>query len=144
MIHQSRDTSATRSVIFAAALIVSAFIAPSASAQLRTGMLLEDAGFKMREANTPQKMERLRSLTPHKLIARKKNGVPYYLYADPDDCKCLFIGDQIAFENYRAMPAQPLQPYDVGRSRNPVVSDMVDEMDRDGALNEDDMIDPGY
>ncbi len=49
------------------------------------------------EANTPQKMERLRSLTPHKLIARQKNGVPYYLYADPDDCKCLFIGDKIAF-----------------------------------------------
>ena len=127
------------------AAMVSAIImlcAWAASAQRATGMLLEDAGFKMREANTPQKLERLRSLTPHKLIARQKNGVPYYLYADPDDCKCLFIGDKIAFENYRAMPAQPLQPYDVGRGRNPVVSDMVDEMDRDGSLDQDDMIDP--
>ena len=114
-----------------------------AMAQRATGMLLEDAGFKMREANTPQRMERLRSLTPHKLIARQKNGVPYYLYADPDDCKCLFVGDKIAFENYRAMPPQPLQPYDVGRGRNPVVSEMVDEMDRDGSLDQDDMIDPG-
>lgn len=126
----------------AAALAV--LCATPASAQLAAGQRLEDAGFKMREANSPQKMERLRSLTPHKLIARQKNGVPYYLYADPDYCKCLFIGDKLAFENYRAMPAQPLQPYDVGRGRNPVVSDMVDEMDRDGALDQDDMIDPGF
>lgn len=127
----------------AAASAIIMLCASSAFAQRATGMLLEDAGFRMREANTPQKMERLRSLTPHKLIARQKNGVPYYLYADPDDCKCLFIGDKIAFENYRTMPAQPLQPYDVGRGRNPVVSDMVDEMDRDGSLDQDDMIDPG-
>jgi hypothetical protein len=127
----------------AAASAIIMLCAWPASAQRATGMLLEDSGFKMREANTPQKMERLRSLTPHKLIARQKNGVPYYLYADPDDCKCLFIGDKIAFENYRAMPPQPLQPYDVGRGRNPVVSDMVDEMDRDGSLDQDDMIDPG-
>ncbi len=42
------------------------------------------------------------------------------------------------------MPAQPLQPYDVRRGRNPVVPDMVDEMDRDGSLDQDDMIDPGF
>ena len=127
----------------AAASAIIMLCASPAFAQRATGMLLEDAGFKMREANTPEKLERLRSLTPHKLIARQKNGVPYYLYADPDDCKCLFIGDKLAFENYRAMPAQPLQPYDVGRGRNPVVSDMVDEMDRDGSFDENDMIDPG-
>ena len=127
----------------AAASAIIMLCASPAFAQRATGMLLEDAGFKMREANTPQKMERLRELTPHKLIARQKNGVPYYLYADPDDCKCLFVGDKLAFENYRAMPAQPLQPYDVGRGRNPVVSEMVDEMDRDGSFDENDMIDPG-
>lgn len=127
-----------------AVAVTIAIYAVPAAAQLNAGMRLEDAGFKMKEANTPQKMERLRSLTPHKLIARQKNGVPYYLYADPDYCKCLFIGDRIAFENYRAMPPQPLQPDDVGRGRNPVVSDMVDEMDRDGSLDQDDMIDPGF
>ena len=135
--------SATRTAVLAASLGVATLFAAPASAQLRTGMRLEDAGFKMREANTPQKMERLRKLTPHKLIARKKNGVPYYLYADPDYCKCLFVGDTLAFENYRAMPQQPLQPDDVGPGRNPVVSEMVDEMDRDGSFDENDMIDPG-
>ncbi|ARQ02229.1 hypothetical protein [Pseudorhodoplanes sinuspersici] len=138
-----RDLTMTRHGFAATAFAIITLFALPAAAQRATGMLLEDAGFKMREANTPEKMERLRSLTPHKLIARQKNGVPYYLYADPDDCKCLFIGDKIAFENYRAMPAQPLQPYDVGRGSNPVVSDMVDEMDRDGSLDQDDMIDPG-
>ena len=115
-----------------------------AAAQLVAGQRLEDAGFKMREANTPEKLERLRSVTPHKLIARQKNGVPYYLYADPDYCKCLFIGDKIAFENYRAMPQQPLQPDDVSRGRNPVVSDMIDEINRDGSFDQDDMMDPGF
>lgn len=135
--------SATRTAVLAASLGVAVLFAAPATAQLRTGMRLEDAGFKMREANTPQKMERLRKLTPHKLIARQRNGVPYYLYADPDYCKCLFVGDRLAFENYRAMPQQPLQPDDVGPGRNPVVSEMVDEMDRDGSFDENDMIDPG-
>lgn len=143
MLDRSHRTSPTKPAALAATLVAATLLTASAAAQLRTGMLLEDAGFKMREANTPQKMERLRSLTPHKLIARQKNGVPYYLYADPDDCKCLFIGDKVAFENYRAMPQQPLQPYDVSRGRNPVVSEMVDEMDRDGSFDQDDMIDPG-
>ena len=131
------------SVAVAAFTIMTLCILPAA-AQLAVGQRLEDAGFKMREANTPQRMERLRSITPHKLIARQKNGTPYYLYADPDYCKCLFIGDKIAFENYRAMPQQVPQPDDVGRGRNPVVSEMVDEMNRDGSLDQDDMIDPGF
>ena len=133
-----------RTGLTATTLAVLLLPAAPAEAQRATGMLLEDAGFRMREANTPQKMAQLRKLTPHRLIARQKNGVPYYLYADPDDCQCLFIGDKIAFENYRAMPAQPLQPDNVGRGRNPVVSEMVNEMDRDGALDQDDMIDPGF
>jgi len=133
-----------RSSVAVAAFSIMTLCALPAAAQLAVGQRLEDAGFKMREANTPQRMERLRSITPHKLIARQKNGTPYYLYADPDYCKCMFVGDQYAFNTYRNMPQQVPQPDDVSRGRTPVVAEMVDEMNRDGALDQDDMIDPGF
>src|SRR3974390_143594 len=49
---------------------------------------LEDVGFIMRAAS-PEQFARLRALPPHKFIARTVNGRRYYLYSDPDLCKCV-------------------------------------------------------
>ena len=54
-----------------------------ASAQEAIGMKLEAAGFVMREANTPKKLARLKTLPPHKFVRRMKNGAAYFNYADP-------------------------------------------------------------
>ena len=64
-------------------------------------MKLEDVGFIMRPANTPAQIERLRLLPPRKFVARSRAGWRYYLYADPDYCKCIFLGDELAMRNYR-------------------------------------------
>jgi hypothetical protein len=45
-------------------------------------MRLEDMGFIMRPANTPEQMGRLRPLPARKFVARTKDGNRYYLYAD--------------------------------------------------------------
>lgn len=80
-----------------------------AGAQEAIGMKLEAAGFVMREANTPKKLERLRTLPPHKFVRRMKNGAPYYIYADPTYCKCALIGNQDAMNSYRDM-IKPITP----------------------------------
>lgn len=65
-------------------------------------MHLEDVGFVMRAAS-PQQLERLRSLPPRKFIARTVGGRRYYVYSDPDLCKCVFLGDEEAMQSYRAL-----------------------------------------
>lgn len=60
-----QDISMTR--LRSAILGIFAFAAMPALAQLPTDMKLEDAGFMMREANTPQKMARLEGIPPRKV-----------------------------------------------------------------------------
>jgi len=79
-------------------------------AQLAADMKLEDAGFIMRPANTAQQLEHIRKLPARRFVARTKDGQRYYLYADPDLCKCVFVGNAIAFEAYRDMRKRLQQP----------------------------------
>jgi hypothetical protein len=72
-------------------------------------MKLEDMGFVMRAANMPGQIERLRQLPPRTFVARTKSGRRNYLYADPDYCKCVFVGDELAMKNYRDLLSPPPQ-----------------------------------
>jgi hypothetical protein len=117
-----------------------------ALAQLANDMKLEDAGFKMREANTPQKMARLRAIPPRVMVPHRKNGQLYYVYADPDYCKCAFVGDPAAMQAYRDMVAQRRlqQPDNVSASGFSVVNEMQNEMDDESGTNFDDIFHPGF
>jgi len=126
------------------------FDAP-AIAQRATDMKLEDAGFVMREANTPRQMERLRSVPPRKFVARSRNGVRYYVYADPTDCKCVFVGNQAAYDRYRAMVATytpppgytgPVDARGVDPEREIILGQ--DEDMETGLEREDDIFNPGF
>jgi hypothetical protein len=103
------------------------------------------AGFVMRPADTPGKMARLKSIPPHRFTARTKDGVRYYIYADPNDCKCAFVGYQKAFDTYRDMVRAPAPPPGLREfAREPAPGNleqhlMVQDMDDDaGLLNGDD------
>lgn len=88
-------------------LALGLFADPAAASQEGTDMKLEDAGFKMRIADTAEKMKHARLIPPRKFIARTKDGKRYYLYSDPDFCKCVFVGDAIAMKTYRDMVSPP-------------------------------------
>ena len=70
-------------------------------------MKLEDVGFVMRPANTPAQIERLRQLPPRTFIARSKSGRRYFLYADPDYCKCVFVGGALLRIFFPPLPPPP-------------------------------------
>ena len=93
-------------------------------------MKLEDMGFVMRAADTPAQIDRLRQLPPRTFVARTKGGRRYYLYADPDYCKCVFVGDELAMKNYRDLVSPPPQaPMSIGPGKPSVASEMIQEMD---------------
>ncbi len=99
-------------------------------AQQATDMKLEDVGFVMRPANTPAQIERLRLLPPRSFVSRSKDGRRYYVYADPDLCKCAFVGDERAMKNYRDIVSPPPQaPMAVGSGDSLRANGIIIEMD---------------
>ena len=113
--------------------MVAAFAALEAGAQqLATDMKLEDAGFIMRRATTPDHIARLRQLPPHKFVARMGPSGRYYVYADADVCKCAFVGTERALQAYRDMRAKLPQPDNVGTGGFSVEGQIIHDMINDG------------
>jgi hypothetical protein len=126
-------------------------MATQAPAELATEMKLTDAGFIMRIAKTPRQMERLKTIPARRMVARTKDGVRHYLYADPAGCQCVLIGNERAMANYRDMIKPPPLPPGVkdfegvpsGGGVN-VEREMIHEMNADGEPPwEDDIFHPG-
>ena len=60
---------------------------------------LADAGFEMKLADTAEKLANLSTLTPRRtLIHQERDHRLYYVYADPDLCKCLYVGTAMQYE----------------------------------------------
>ena len=62
-----------------------------------TESLLTQAGFRKLPADTPKRVEHLQTVAPHKLIRRTADGKSYYVFADPGNCKCLYVGIEDAY-----------------------------------------------
>jgi hypothetical protein len=59
--------------------------AACAAIQRDTEQMLVAAGFHMRPTDTTELQEDLRSIPPHRLVSRTKDGNVVYMYADPDN-----------------------------------------------------------
>lgn len=112
-------------------VLASALGADAADAQMREEMRMEDAGFIMRPANTPEAMAKLRLVPPRKMVARTRDGQRYYIYADPDGCKCAMVGNEQALQTWRNMPPNVTQPDNVARSGPNPAGLLIHEMDED-------------
>jgi hypothetical protein len=65
----------------------------------RTEQLLAAAGFEMKLADTPEKLANLSALTPRRtLIPQERDNRLYYVFADPDLCKCLYVGTAMQYQ----------------------------------------------
>lgn len=69
-----------------------------------TTSLLTQAGFKVIKADTPERMAKLSTLTPYKVIPwKRKSGGTVYAYADPDPCKCVYVGSPKQYASYKQL-----------------------------------------
>jgi hypothetical protein len=64
--------------------------------------MMAAAGFTLVPANTPQRQTTLTHLPPHKFVHQVRNNTILFIYADPTICDCLYIGNQAAYDRYRA------------------------------------------
>lgn len=69
--------------------------------------MLAAAGFAMLPADTPQRQEQLSTLPPLTVsyyVGRK--GKLHYWMADPQYCKCLYLGTEESYQKYEQMRLQ--------------------------------------
>ena len=128
----------------AACLAMGLFSGAAEAGQEGNDMRLEDMGFTMRSANTPEQLARLRLLPPRKFLARTRDGRRYYIYADPDYCRCVFLGNELAMKNYKNLVSpQPQAPMVIGSGDLPptVAQQMIDEVDPGLAIVDGDILD---
>jgi hypothetical protein len=68
--------------------------------------MLVASGFGMKLADTPEKLQHLKTLTQRKIVPHKKDGKTFFVYADAKDCKCVYVGNEDVYEVYEDMLQQ--------------------------------------
>jgi hypothetical protein len=68
---------------------------------VETEQALAAAGFVMKLGDTPDKLANLRSQPPRRLVPQERDGRVYYTYADPDACRCLYVGTEAQYQAYQ-------------------------------------------
>jgi hypothetical protein len=76
-----------------------------------TESMLTAAGFSLRQPNTPERQMEMASLEPHKILRQPSTDPTAadevsYVYVDPDSCRCLFVGDDRAYKEYRRLATE--------------------------------------
>ena len=87
--------------IMMATLSVGGNAATTAAQQATPDNLFTAAGFTVRYADTPEKFAHLRRLPPDKLVIKQRGGKVYYVYADPNICRCAYVGTPEAYRAYQ-------------------------------------------
>ncbi len=69
--------------------------------------LLAAAGFRMKPADTPEKLARAEAMPQLKMVARSgPGGQVGYTYADVKGCKCVYAGNAANYAEYRRLALQ--------------------------------------
>jgi hypothetical protein len=90
-------------VITVLGIVLAGCAAVQKSESTDTEQMLAAAGFNMRPADTPEKLAHLKTLTQRKLISHERDGKVYFVYADADNCKCLYAGNQENYQSYEKL-----------------------------------------
>jgi hypothetical protein len=105
----------------------------SSYAQQTTGQLLISSGFNPVAATAPAATARLMALPANQFLLRHKGSQPYYVYADPIACTCVYVGSVSAMDKYRAsFGALSVDTLSSGGFTNPE-QNMINSMDQDEA-----------
>jgi hypothetical protein len=100
-----REKKIQQLITKAFAVMLPLALAACASTQLkkviRVESQLRDSGFKMRLADTPERLAQIKQLSQHKLITLHQGDKVLYIFADADHCKCVYTGGEAAYQRYQ-------------------------------------------
>ncbi len=73
---------------------------------IKKEQMLAAAGFHVKLADTPKKLDHLKGLPQRRVFRKELDGKVYYIYADGGSCKCLYVGTEKAYQKYQDMLEQ--------------------------------------
>lgn len=76
-------------------------VSACAAAAQRTESMLTQSGFRQIPADTPAKLTHLKTLPQRQLVQRTHQGQKYYLFADAEGCKCMYVGRDQQYQGYQ-------------------------------------------
>jgi len=68
--------------------------------------LLIAAGFTRRVATTAEGQAKLNAIKPLKIVRAKRDSEVIYVYYDPYDCKCAYVGGEREYAEYKRLTIQ--------------------------------------
>ena len=89
--------------VIAALLGVSGCAAIHRHEAASTEQLLAAAGFQMRAADSPARIQDLNTMPPLKIVARSRGNDVTYTLADPYKCRCLYVGGAAEYSAYQRL-----------------------------------------
>jgi len=114
--------------IATAAIALAGYVADLSAQQVTPpNNLFTAAGFEVRYADTPVKFAHLKRFPPDKLVTRTRNGKTYYIYADPNICRCAYVGTLAAYRAFQSGGAGP----QAGFGGESAVQELTDETTED-------------
>jgi hypothetical protein len=89
----------------ASLLLAAAGCAAPPTPVAQKGEMLAAAGFQVRVADSPHRVEQMKRLPPNTVVTRVRNGQKVYLYSDPPGCNCVYLGTQQNWDAYQQQRA---------------------------------------
>jgi hypothetical protein len=86
---------------FSAISLLSACTSNQVRFKQRESLLLK-SGFVMKPADTIQRQSALAHMPANQLFERTKEGKELFIYADPTYCNCIYVGDEMAYDQYQS------------------------------------------
>jgi len=68
-----------------------------------TEQLLAAAGFRMQLADTAERQQQLAAMPAYRLVNHPKGDGVEYTYADPTNCKCVYVGGSKEYAAYQRL-----------------------------------------
>ena len=68
-----------------------------------TERTLAAAGFRMKLADTPERLSQIEGLPQRELTLAPAGSELRFVYADANYCKCLFVGTEDAYDRYQKL-----------------------------------------
>jgi hypothetical protein len=74
--------------------------------------VLREAGFRQIPGDTKPRIDMLRALAPRRLTAVSRDGQLWYVYPDPTNCACLYVGSPANYQTYQQLARDQQLAYD--------------------------------
>jgi hypothetical protein len=88
--------------------------------------MLVRAGFQLHTADTPKKLDFLKTLPQKELVHKTCNEEMFYFYVDGYSCQCMYVGDEQAYLSFRQLVKQEQMDERISTTSRQALDEMKD------------------